>query len=131
MSCWQGTIGNYNLRLNLTVLTTRGASDGLAGNKVSGLVYADSVTRQVIDENGNTVTEFHDESIFVSHSGQGPTRPGVVAWDINTDTVNGTYQIDKIPSNDVRSIAPMIGESILQRISPPWFTGILPRWTWK
>ena len=100
-----GPSGITILDSNLTVLTTRGASDGLAGNKVSGLIYADSVTRQVIDENGVTVTEFHDESIFVSHSGQGPTRPGVVAWDINTDTVNGTYQIDKIPSNDVRSIA--------------------------
>ncbi len=90
---------------NLTVLTTRGASDGLAGNSVSGLVYADSVTRQVTDENGATVTEFHDEAIFISHNGQGPTRPGLVAWDIATDAVNGTYQIDKIPSNDVRSIA--------------------------
>ena len=100
-----GPSGITILDSNLTVLTTRGATDGLAGNRVSGLVYADSVTRQFTDENGVIVTEFHDEAIFVSHNGQGPTRPGVVAWDINTDSVNVTYQIDKIPSNDVRSVA--------------------------
>ena len=100
-----GPAGVTILDSNLTVVTTRGFSDGLAGNSVSGLVYADSISRQVTDENGVTVTEYHDESVFISHNGQGATRPGVVAWDIATDMVNGTYQIDKIPSNDVRAIA--------------------------
>ena len=100
-----GPSGVTILDSNLTVGATRGFSDGLAGNSVSGLIYADSISRQVTDENGVTITEYHDESIFISHNGQGATRPGVVAWDIATDMANGTYQIDKIPSNDVRSIA--------------------------
>ena len=40
-----------------------------------------------------------------SHNGEGRTRPGVVAWDLNTDEENGTYNIDMIPSNDVRSVS--------------------------
>ena len=89
---------------NLSIIETIGFDDGLAGDKVSGLAFADSVTREVVS-NSSTVTLYHDASIFISHNGQGSTRPGVVAWDIVTDHVNGSYQIDMIPSNDVRAIA--------------------------
>ena len=79
-------------------------SDGLIGNRVSGMLFADSVTREVIVGN-STIIQHHNASIFISHNGQGATRPGVAAWDIDTDTQNGTYLIDMIPSNNVLSLA--------------------------
>ena len=89
---------------NLSVLNTLGFNDGLMGNYVSGITYAGPTSRVVQNPDGTNTTLYHDASIFISHNGQGPTRPGVVAWDIATDMANGTYNIDMIPSNDVRAI---------------------------
>ena len=50
------------------------------------------------------MTLHHDSAIFISHNGQGVTRPGVAAWDVSTDSHNGTYNIDMIPSNDVTAV---------------------------
>ena len=87
-----------------TILNTLGYSDGLIGDRVSGLMFADSVTRQVTVGN-STIEQYHNASVFISHNGQGATRPGVAAWDIDTDMQNGTYLIDMIPSNNVLTLA--------------------------
>ena len=79
-------------------------SDGLIGNRVSGMLFADSVTREVTVGN-SSIIQHHNASIFISHNGQGATRPGVAAWDIDTDSQNGTYLIDMIPSNNVLNLA--------------------------
>ena len=90
---------------NLTVLNTLGFNNGLMGNTVSGIVDAGPVSRVVQNPDGTNTTLYHDAAIFISHNGQGPTRPGVAAWDLMTDMANGSYNIDMIPSNDVRAIA--------------------------
>ena len=90
---------------NLSVLNTLTFNDGLMGHTVSGITDAGPISRVVQNPDGTNTTLYHDTSIFISHNGQGPTRPGVVAWDIATDQANGTYNIDMIPSNDVRAIA--------------------------
>ena len=90
---------------NLSVITTLDFGDGLIGNTVSGITFAESSSRLVNNPDGTTTVLYHDASIFISHNGQGSTRPGVAAWDIATDSANGTYNIDMIPSNDVRAIA--------------------------
>ena len=89
---------------NLTILNTLDFNDGLMGNTVSGITESGPVSRVVQNPDGTNTTIYHDASIFISHNGQGPTRPGVAAWDLKTDEVNGTYNIDMIPSNDVRAI---------------------------
>lgn len=89
---------------NLTVLTTLTFQDGLMGNSVSGIDYAGPVSRIQQNPDGTNTTIYHDSAIFIAHSGLGPTRPGVAAWDIATDRENGTYNVDMIPSNDVRTI---------------------------
>ena len=86
-----------------TIQSTLDYSDGLIGNRVSGLMFADSVTRQVTVGN-STFDQYHNASVFISHNGQGATRPGVAAWDIDTDMQNGTYLIDMIPSNNVLTL---------------------------
>ena len=91
-------------RDNLSVLDTLDFGDGLIGNMVSGIVFAEATSRLVVNPDGSSTVLHHDASLFISHNGQGSTRPGVAAWDIATDMANGTYQIDMIPSNDVRAI---------------------------
>ena len=90
---------------NLTVITTLGYNQGLMGNTVSGITYAGPTSRVVQNQDGSNTTLYHDAALFISHNGRGPTRPGAVAWDIATDMVNGSYNIDMIPSNDVRAVA--------------------------
>ena len=90
---------------NLSVLTTLNFGDGLIGNTVSGITFADATSRLVNNPDGSTTLLHHDAAVFISHNGQGSTRPGVAAWDVATDMSNGTYNIDMIPSNDVKSIA--------------------------
>ena len=91
-------------RDNLSVLDTLDFGDGLIGNMVSGIVFAEATSRLVVNPDGSSTVLHHDAALFISHNGQGSTRPGVAAWDIATDMANGTYQIDMIPSNDVRAI---------------------------
>ena len=101
-----GPIGLVVLDQNLGIVGLIGRADGLVGNFVSGIVYADSVSRTVNDTTtGNMITLHHDAALFISHNGQGVTRPGVSAWDLATDSSNGTYNIDMIPSNDVSAVA--------------------------
>ena len=92
-------------RDNLSVLTTLNFGDGLIGNTVSGITFAEATSRLVVNPDGTSTMLYHDAAIFISHNGQGSTRPGAAAWDLATDVANGTYHIDMIPSNDVRSIA--------------------------
>ena len=100
-----GPIGIISLDQNLSVSGYAGRSHGLLGDFVSGIVYAESVSRVVNDTaTGTTATIYHDAALFISHNGQGVTRPGASAWDLSTDTANGTYNIDMIPSNDVRAV---------------------------
>ena len=100
-----GPTGLIVLDQNLGVVGTIGRADGLVGDFVSGIVYADSVSRTFNDTStGSTITLHHDSAIFISHNGQGVTRPGVAAWDLSTDSYNGTYNIDMIPSNDVSAV---------------------------
>jgi hypothetical protein len=91
-------------RDNLSVLDTLDFGDGLIGNMVSGIAFAEATSRLVVNPDGSSTVLHHDAALFISHNGQGSTRPGVAAWDIATDMANGTYQIDMIPSNDVRTI---------------------------
>ena len=91
-------------RDNLSVLDTLDFGDGLIGNMVSGIAFAEATSRLVVNPDGSSTVLHHDAALFISHNGQGSTRPGVAAWDIATDMANGTYQIDMIPSNDVRAI---------------------------
>ncbi len=90
---------------NLSVITTLNFADGLIGNTVSGITIADASSRLINNPDGSSTLLHHDAALFISHNGQGSTRPGVAAWDIATDSANGTYNIDMIPSNDVRAIA--------------------------
>ena len=90
---------------NLSVLTTLNFADGLVGNRVSGITYAEAYSRLVNNPDGSTTVVHHDAALFISHNGQGSTRPGAAAWDIATDSANGSYHIDMIPNNDVRAIA--------------------------
>ena len=100
-----GPTGLVVLDQNLGVVGTIGRTDGLVGDFVSGIVYADSVSRTFNDTStGSMITLHHDSAIFISHNGQGVTRPGVAAWDLSTDSYNGTYNIDMIPSNDVSAV---------------------------
>ena len=92
-------------RDNLSVLNTLNFGDGLIGNTVSGITFAEATSRLVVNPDGTSTMLYHDAAIFISHNGQGSTRPGAAAWDLATDVANGTYHIDMIPSNDVRSIA--------------------------
>ena len=101
-----GPTGIIALDQNLSVAGSIGRAQGLLGDFVSGIVYAEPVSRVVNDTStGSTITIFHDASLFISHNGQGLTRPGATAWDLSTDSANGTYNIDMIPSNDVRAVA--------------------------
>ncbi len=100
-----GPTGLVVLDQNLGMVGSIGRADGLVGDFVSGIVYADSVSREVNDTStGSMVTIYHDAALFISHNGQGLTRPGVSAWDLGTDSPNGTYNIDMIPSNDVSAV---------------------------
>ncbi len=90
---------------NLSVITTLNFADGLIGNTVSGITFAEASSRVVNNPDGSSTVLHHDAALFISHNGQGSTRPGVAAWDIATDSANGTYNIDMIPSNDVKAIA--------------------------
>ena len=90
---------------NLSVITTLDFGDGLIGNTVSGITFSEATSRLVNNPDGTSTVLHHDAAIFISHNGQGSTRPGAAAWDIATDSANGTYNIDMIPSNDVRAIA--------------------------
>ena len=67
------------MRTNLTVLNTLGFNDGLMGNTVSGITEAGPISRVVQNADGTNYTIYHDAAIFISHNGQGPTRPGVAA----------------------------------------------------
>lgn len=102
-----GPNGINVLDAQLNYLISIDRSDGLIGNSVAGMVYADAATTFVTDPiTGNNLSIHHGASIFISHDGLGASsRPGVVAWDLDTNRVNGTYNIDMIPSNDVRAIA--------------------------
>ena len=100
-----GPTGMIVLNQDLGVVGTIGRADGLVGDFVSGIVYAGPVSRTFNDTaTGSMITLHHDSAIFISHNGQGATRPGVAAWDISTDSHNGTYNIDMIPSNDVSAV---------------------------
>ena len=100
-----GPTGVIVLDQNLGMVGSIGRADGLVGDFVSGIVYAESVFREVNDTStGSMVTIHHDDALFISHNGQGLTRPGVSAWDLGTDSLNGTYNIDMIPSNDVSAV---------------------------
>ena len=100
-----GPTGMIVLDQDLGVVGTIGRADGLVGDFVSGIVYAGPVSRTFNDTaTGSMITLHHDSAIFISHNGQGVTRPGVAAWDISTDSHNGTYNIDMIPSNDVSAV---------------------------
>ena len=90
---------------NLSVISTIDFGDGLIGNMVSGITFAEATSRIVTNPDNSTTVLHHDAAIFISHNGQGSTRPGAAAWDIATDAANGSYHIDMIPSNDVRAIA--------------------------
>ena len=101
-----GPTGIVVLDQNLGYVGSISRDDGLVGDFVSGIVYADAYSRTVNDTiTGTTLTLHHDAAIFISHNGQGLTRPGVSSWDLATDSSNGTYKIDMIPSNDVYSVA--------------------------
>ncbi|MGY8714951.1 MAG: two-component regulator propeller domain-containing protein [Candidatus Poseidoniales archaeon] len=100
-----GPIGLSILDQNLSYITMLDSNNGLIGDTVSGLIYAPATFREYVNPLDNsTQIIHHDAAIFISHNGQGSTRPGVAAWDLATDRLNGTYNIDMIPSNDVRSV---------------------------
>ena len=100
-----GPNGLVILDSNFSFLGEIGRFDGLIGDSVAGITYADAVTRVVNDSNtGNQIILHHDAALFISHDGIGSTRPGVSAWDLATDKSNGTYNIDMLPSNDVTAI---------------------------
>ncbi len=101
-----GPMGLSILNQNLSYVSTLDSDDGLIGDSVSGIVYSPAVSREYVNPLDNSTQIInHDAAIFISHNGQGSTRPGVAAWDLATDRQNGTYNIDMIPSNDVRSIS--------------------------
>ena len=67
-----GPTGMIVLDQNLGMVGSIGRADGLVGDFVSGIVYADSVSREVNDTStGSMVTIHHDAALFISHNGQG------------------------------------------------------------
>ena len=100
-----GPNGLAILDSNFNFLGEIGRLDGLIGDSVAGITYADASTRVVNDSiTGNPIILHHDAALFISHDGFGSTRPGVSAWDLATDKSNGTYNIDMLPSNEVTAI---------------------------
>ena len=87
------------------------------GNTVSGITEAGPISRVVQNADGTNYTIYHDAAIFISHNGGGPTRPGV-AVRLATDMANGSYNIDMIPSNDVRAIVADDWEYVATDVAP-------------
>lgn len=85
---------------SLSVIGTIDRNSGLVGNRVSGFALAPQVTIS----SGNTSVTL-PAALYLSHNGEGSTRPGASALDISTLQVIQQLQVDMLPSNDVRAIA--------------------------
>lgn len=83
-----------------TVVATYNRNSGLIGNRVNDIAYAPQTT--VVG--GNTTMTF-PPTLFLSHNGEGTTRPGATEFDLSLMTVGQQYQVDMLPSNDVRAIS--------------------------
>ncbi|MDP6742486.1 MAG: hypothetical protein QF544_05410 [Candidatus Thalassarchaeaceae archaeon] len=84
---------------NETVVATYDRTSGLIGDRVNSIAYSSSV---VITSGNSTVT--YGPTLFLSHNGQGASRPGATAFDLSTMLATQQYQVDMLPSNDVRSV---------------------------
>ena len=89
----------WNVASN-SVTATYDRSSGLLGSYVSGIAYAPQTTVTV----GGSVVS-HPRTLFLSHNGQGQTRPGATAFSLATMQPTQQYQVDMLPSNDVRAVA--------------------------
>ena len=85
---------------NLSVIGTIDRNSGLIGNRVSGMALAPAVT---ISSGNSTV--ILPPTLYLSHNGEGSTRPGASGMEISTLQVLQQLQVDMLPSNDVRAIA--------------------------
>ncbi|MDP6326324.1 MAG: two-component regulator propeller domain-containing protein, partial [Candidatus Thalassarchaeaceae archaeon] len=85
---------------NETVVATYDRSSGLIGNRVNSIAYSPSAA--II--NGNS-TILYGPTLFLSHNGDGASRPGATEFDLSSMQATQQYQVDMLPSNDVRSVA--------------------------
>jgi len=83
-----------------SVTATYDRNSGLLGTHVSGMAYAPQTTVTV---GGNVVT--HPRTLFLSHNGQGQTRPGATAFSLASMQPTQQYQVDMLPSNNVVAVA--------------------------
>ena len=73
---------------------------GLIGTRVNDIAYTPSITVS----SGNQTISF-DRTLFLSHNGEGPTRPGATAYSLVSMQATQQYQVDMLPSNDVTAIS--------------------------
>ena len=85
--------------LNETVVATYDRSSGLIGTRVNSMAYAGQTTVT----NGNSTINY-PPTLFLSHNGEGASRPGATAFSLSTMQPMQQYQVDMLPSNDVRSV---------------------------
>jgi hypothetical protein len=83
-----------------SVVTMYDRTSGLIGNRVNDIAYTPST---VITSGNSTYTL--GPTLFLSHNGEGPSRPGATAFDLTTMQPGQQYQVDMLPSNDVRAIS--------------------------
>lgn len=85
---------------NHSVVTTYDAQSGLIGNRVNGIAYASTTA---ITSGNSTIT--YGPTLFLSHNGEGASRPGATSFDLTTMSPGQQYRVDMLPSNDVKAIA--------------------------
>ena len=83
-----------------TVTLVEDRTTGLVGTRVNDIAYAPMTT--VVSGN-QTIT--YNRTLFLSHNGEGPTRPGATAYSLTGMYATQQYQVDMLPSNDVRAIS--------------------------
>ena len=85
---------------NHSVVATYDSQSGLIGNRVNGIAYASTT---VITSGNSTIT--YGPTLFLSHNGEGASRPGATSFDLTTMSPGQQYRVDMLPSNDVKAIS--------------------------
>ncbi len=85
---------------NKTLVDIYDRGDGLIGTRVNSIAFAPPTTIA----SGNTSITY-PPTLFLSHNGEGASRPGATAFSLPAMQATQQYQVDMLPSNDVRALA--------------------------